>query len=220
MAPYGSLSQRTSPLAAGFGVCSPPGTGAPAAPGSTETPACIPAIRSPRGPPLRAIIVSAASTMPGFTSVESCTSAGPCGAGGWLHAASSAAATATLRSNFMGAQSGPPGALVNGEQPSVAGKRLDRRIAELLEAAPAFRADIAQSVEQRFRKARDFSAGPRSSGLDEPGPSRTVPSLAIVPAAIEPDASAPNLAVTLDMLIEADMEALTWARFARCGSTP
>src|SRR2546428_648808 len=79
--------------------------------------------------------VSAASTMPGFRSVESCTSAGPCGADGWLHAASSAAATATLRRDFMAAQSGSPGALVNGERPSAVGKRLDRRIAELLEAA-------------------------------------------------------------------------------------
>src|SRR2546430_8780981 len=137
MAPNGSLSQRTSPLSAGFGVCSPPGTGAPAAPGNADTPACMPAIRSPRGPPLRAIIVSAASTMPGFRSVESCTSAGPCGAGGTLHAPSSAAATATLRSNFMGAQPRPPGALATGEQPSVAGQRLDRRIAQFLQHPPA-----------------------------------------------------------------------------------
>src|SRR3989441_1281290 len=63
------------------------------------------------------------------------TSLPVCGADGWLHAASSAAATATLRRDFMAAQSGSPGALVNGERPSAVGKRLDRRIAELLEAA-------------------------------------------------------------------------------------
>jgi len=40
----------------------------------------MPGIRSPRGPPFRAISARAVSTMPGLRSVETCTSAGPCGA--------------------------------------------------------------------------------------------------------------------------------------------
>jgi len=51
-------------------------------------------------------------TMPGLRSVETCTSAGPCGALDLLHAASSAARTAT-QSGFMAAQSGCPDRIVN-----------------------------------------------------------------------------------------------------------
>ena len=94
------------------------------------------------------------------------------------------------------------------------GKRLDRRIVELLEAAPAFRADIAQSVEQRFRKP------PRI------GPFR-IPTAPDAPDQIATDRyawlRAPGAAVQLpdvpaEMLVDADFELGAWRldrQFAR-----